>query len=99
LAYGVVAHADGEGKWWTSVPTWATGACVSESTVKRAIAKAERAGLLEREPYLRPDGYQGSSTYRVRSALVAEAIAASGAETGFDGDRAAARQLVRERVG
>ncbi len=99
LLYAVLCHADGEGKWWLKISTWASATGVSASTVKRAIEDAERAGLLEREAYLRPDGQQGSSTYRLRPELVAQALAASNVTSdpaGAGSGARAARQPNRE---
>jgi hypothetical protein len=66
----VTDFADGEGKWWHKTKAWAAAAGVSAATVKRAISEAEEAGLLTREPYLRPDGKQGSTTYKLDEALI-----------------------------
>lgn len=70
LSLAVEKHADGKGMWWTKVKTLAAEAGVSESTVKRALADADAATLIRREPYLRPDGLQGSSNYFLDPALV-----------------------------
>jgi hypothetical protein len=74
LLVGAVMRADGDGRLWPKVETWAADAAVSPSTVKRALSKAashEEAELpiLTREPYLRPDGLQGSTTYTFDGAL------------------------------
>jgi hypothetical protein len=70
LLVAVVTFADGKGHWWPKVKTLAAAAGVSASTVKRALAEAESAGLIRREPYLRPDGTQGSSNYFLDPELV-----------------------------
>jgi hypothetical protein len=70
LGYAVAEFADGEGKWWQKVERWAAAAGVSPATVKRAISEAAAVQLLTRTPYLRPDGFQGSTTYTLDPALV-----------------------------
>lgn len=65
ILIGVLTYANGEGAFWPKVATWAKEANVSSATLKRAIREAEDAGVLIREPYLRPDGRQGSTVYRI----------------------------------
>jgi GntR family transcriptional regulator len=70
LTVAVERHADGEGRFWPKLRTLADEVGVSLSTAKRAIREAVEAGLIERQPYLRPDGSQGSTTYVLDAALV-----------------------------
>ena len=64
LLHAALFYADGEGKFWPRIERWATEVGVSRSTVSRAIEEAEKQGLLTRSPYMRPDGTQGTTTYR-----------------------------------
>jgi hypothetical protein len=70
LTVAVEKFADGKGHFWPKVKTLAEEAGVSTGTVKRALAEAVEVGLISREPYLRPDGLQGSTSYFIDGALV-----------------------------
>jgi hypothetical protein len=63
LMHAAICFAGGDGRFWHKVKTWADECKTSTSTIERAIRQAEAVGLLRREPFLRPDGKQGSSTY------------------------------------
>jgi hypothetical protein len=76
LLYAAVEYADGAGRFWPKVKTWATDAGVSTATVERALAAAYASRLLSRQPYARPDGTQGSTTYTFDSALLARPLTA-----------------------
>jgi hypothetical protein len=71
LVVAITTVMDGEGKWWWKVREWAHAVGCSMSTVKRAIAELERAGLIRTVKYMRPDGFQGSTTYWLDPLLVA----------------------------
>jgi hypothetical protein len=64
LLYAALHYADGAGKFWTSVPRWCADVKTSDSMIRRTVRAAEQVGLLHRDPYGRPDGSQGSNTYR-----------------------------------
>jgi hypothetical protein len=70
LYLAATRFADRTGAFWPKVATWAAECETSPSTVERAIREAVHTGVLEREPYLRPNGTQGSTTYRFRADLV-----------------------------
>jgi hypothetical protein len=78
LLCGLVKWSDGDGKWYPKLPTLAAVLGMGVRTVSRAITDAETIGLVSREPYLRPDGLQGSTIYRVDPALLEVAHAAVG---------------------
>lgn len=70
LLVAVQRYVGADGRFWPKVATWAEQAGVSRSTVERAIRDAVKVGLVEREPYLRPDGRQGATTYLLDFAIV-----------------------------
>lgn len=71
LRFAVQRYADREGRFWPKAARWAEEMGVSRATVWRAVADAKAAaGLIETEPYLRPDGLQGATTYLLDLALV-----------------------------
>lgn len=72
LSVAIVKYADGDGRFWPKVRTWADDVGVSVSTVSRAIRDAEAVGLLRRQPYLRPDGTQGSTTYNLTRSVTTD---------------------------
>jgi len=63
LLAAAILFADAEGRFWPKVRTWAAAVGKSPATVSRAVRRGEQVGLLERTPYARPDGLQGSTTY------------------------------------
>jgi hypothetical protein len=77
LLYAALHYADGEGKFWYGVPRWSSGVGTSESTIRLAVKGAEKLGLLTREPYARPNGSQGSNTYRFDPSVVSGVAAAA----------------------
>lgn len=54
---------DRERKAWPGLNTIAQELSLSRSTVKRAIADLERAGLLKKEPHYRENGSATSNRY------------------------------------
>ncbi len=78
ILFAVLRYADARGWFWPKVETWATEWGRSRSTAERAIREAEQAGLLVRAPYLRPDGTQGSTTYKLDPALVTSSVTPDG---------------------
>jgi hypothetical protein len=70
LLVGALELADVNGVFWPKKATWACLAHEKPETVKRAVRRAEEVGLLAREPHARPNGYQGSNTYRFEATLV-----------------------------
>lgn len=108
LVVAIVLHVDLTGQFWPKVKTWAAEVGVSPSTVQRAIRDLEGAGLITREPHLRPDGSQGSTTYFVDLALVAPtsmpveksgARVPSGIAGGSGAESRQGRSLVTQRHG
>ena len=73
------SFADVNGLFWPRKSTWARRASIHEETVKRAVREAEAAGLITREAHARPNGRQGSNTYR----FDAELVAAASSDAGF----------------
>jgi Helix-turn-helix domain len=70
LMSAAIRHADAEGRFWLKVETWAKEFGKSKSTVERAIKASVVSGLINREPYLRPDGMQGASIYTFDRSLL-----------------------------
>ena len=54
---------DKENKSWPGINTIAKDLSVSRSTVKRAIADLEKAGLIRKEPHRRDNGSATSNRY------------------------------------
>lgn len=79
LLVGALEFADVNGLFWPRKSTWARHASIHEETVKRAVREAEAAGLITREAHARPNGRQGSNTYR----FDAELVAAASSDAGF----------------
>jgi hypothetical protein len=75
LLFAGLHYADGDGKFWHAVPSWSADVGTSDSTIRRTVRAAEKLGVLIREPYARPNGYQGSNTYRFDPNLLVGAIA------------------------
>ena len=75
LLVGALEFADVNGVFWPKRSTWGQRAGIHDETVKRAVREAEHAGLIAREDHARPNGRQGSNTYRFDAALVAAASA------------------------
>lgn len=50
VAFCVAEWVNADGIGWVSTPTLAEGVALSAATVRRALGRLERAGLLEREP-------------------------------------------------
>jgi hypothetical protein len=75
LLVGALQFADVNGVFWPKKSTWARDASIHEETVRRAVREAEDVGLIAREAHARPNGRQGSNTYRFDAALVAAASA------------------------
>jgi hypothetical protein len=78
LLVGALEFADVNGVFWPRKSTWGQRASIHDETVKRAVRGAERMGLIARESHARPNGRQGSNTYRFDAALVAAASADAG---------------------
>jgi hypothetical protein len=78
LLVGALRFADVNGVFWPRKSTWARDASIHQETVKRAVREAEDVGLIAREAHARPNGRQGSNTYRFDAALVAAASADAG---------------------
>jgi hypothetical protein len=78
LLVGALEFADVNGVFWPKKSTWAQGASTHDETVKRAVREAEDVGLITGEAHARPNGRQGSNTYRFDAALVAAASADAG---------------------
>lgn len=56
-------RADKEGQCWPGIKTIARELSLSRSTVKRALADLEQAGLLRRELRYRENGSKSSNLY------------------------------------
>jgi hypothetical protein len=84
LSHAVVHHADGNGRWFTKNRTISEELGCSRSTVVRAWTEAVDAGLITREAWARPDGFQGSSSYFLDPALVWPDTYASDGQGGAD---------------
>lgn len=69
IAFAAECYADRQGRFWRKYQTWADDCGRSRATVVRAVKEADRLCLLGREPHARPDGYQGSTTFRFDLAL------------------------------
>jgi hypothetical protein len=78
LLIGALEFADVNGVFWPKRSTWGRSASSHQETVKRAVRQAEHLGLIAREAHGRPNGRQGSNTYRFDATLVAAATADAG---------------------
>lgn len=58
--------ADRDGSCWPSVDTLVHETDLSKSTVRRAIQRLEKLGLIERQARLRGNGSQTSNRYRLK---------------------------------
>lgn len=65
--------ADGAGRWWVRIDTWAEAVGVPRNTLRDALDKLEAAGLLERERERTRSGRQAASGYRAGPEVRAEA--------------------------
>jgi hypothetical protein len=78
LLVGALQFADVNGVFWPRKSKWARDASIHAETIKRAVREAEDVGLITREAHARPNGRQGSNTYRFDATLVAAATADAG---------------------
>jgi biotin operon repressor len=65
LYIALLNRANAKGESWPSLPTLASDTGLSESTVKRRLAKLEDAGLLSRVHRANADGKQINNLYKV----------------------------------
>jgi hypothetical protein len=73
LLTAALRFTDASGRFWPKVQTLADAAHVSDKACKDALTDACGLEIVRREPYARPDGMQGSTTYYFDAVLLPEA--------------------------